>query len=73
VTTAAAFVGDDTLLASVWRVVGTRGLVAEVNLTEVLQPGGATSSPIGSGPSDPRRTLATAAGAVIRAVALTSN
>jgi 1-acyl-sn-glycerol-3-phosphate acyltransferase len=29
-TTAAAFVGDDTLLASVWRVTGTRGLTVEL-------------------------------------------
>ena len=29
-TTVAAFVGDDTLLASVWRVVGTRGLTVEL-------------------------------------------
>jgi 1-acyl-sn-glycerol-3-phosphate acyltransferase len=29
-TTVAAFVGDDSLLASVWRIVGTRGLTAEL-------------------------------------------
>ncbi len=49
-TTAAAFVGDDSLLASVRRVVATRGLVAEVRIGPVLSPSGAT-----------RRSLATAA------------
>jgi 1-acyl-sn-glycerol-3-phosphate acyltransferase len=48
-TTAAAFVGDDSLLASVRRVVATRGLVAEVRIGPVLSPRDAT-----------RRTLAAA-------------
>jgi hypothetical protein len=30
-TTVAAWVGDDTLLASVWRIAGTRGLTIEVD------------------------------------------
>lgn len=31
-STAPAFVGDDSLLASVWRVVSARGLTAEVEV-----------------------------------------
>lgn len=49
-TTAAAFVGDDSLLASVRRVVATRGLTAEVRFGPVLPAGDAT-----------RRSLAAAA------------
>ncbi|EGX55029.1 1-acylglycerol-3-phosphate O-acyltransferase [Streptomyces zinciresistens K42] len=37
--TAAAFVGDDTLLASVWRVASTRGLTAEVRVARPIAPG----------------------------------
>ncbi|MGW2030743.1 MULTISPECIES: lysophospholipid acyltransferase family protein [Streptomyces] len=37
--TAAAFVGEDTLLASLWRVARTRGLVAEVEVRPVIPPG----------------------------------
>ena len=40
-TTAPAFVGSDSLLASVWRVVSARRLVAEVRVQPVLQPGSA--------------------------------
>jgi 1-acyl-sn-glycerol-3-phosphate acyltransferase len=40
-TTAPAFVGTDSLLASVWRVVSARGLVAEVRVRPVLAPGSA--------------------------------
>ncbi|MFD9000193.1 lysophospholipid acyltransferase family protein [Streptomyces sp. NPDC059582] len=36
-STAPAFVGDDSLLASVWRVVSARGLVAEVEACAVLR------------------------------------
>ncbi|MGW0334874.1 lysophospholipid acyltransferase family protein [Streptomyces sp. NPDC003011] len=39
-STAPAFVGDDSLLASVWRVVSTRGLVAEVEVREAIAPDG---------------------------------
>jgi 1-acyl-sn-glycerol-3-phosphate acyltransferase len=39
-STAPAFVGDDSLLASVWRVVTTRGLVAEVEVRAAIAPGG---------------------------------
>ncbi|MEU3252474.1 lysophospholipid acyltransferase family protein [Streptomyces sp. NPDC006997] len=39
VSTAAAFVGDDSLLASLWRVAATRGLVAEVDVRPVIPPG----------------------------------
>ncbi|NEA99138.1 lysophospholipid acyltransferase family protein [Streptomyces sp. SID13726] len=38
-TTAPAFIGDDSLLASVWRVVSGRGLVAEVEVLPVIEPG----------------------------------
>ncbi|MFI2758984.1 lysophospholipid acyltransferase family protein [Streptomyces echinatus] len=38
--TAAAFVGEDTLLASLWRVARARGLVAEVEIRPVIPPGG---------------------------------
>ncbi|MFF4019630.1 lysophospholipid acyltransferase family protein [Streptomyces sp. NPDC001843] len=38
-TTTPAFVGEDTLLASVWRVVSARGLVAEVEVRPVIEPG----------------------------------
>ncbi|MEU0073584.1 1-acyl-sn-glycerol-3-phosphate acyltransferase [Streptomyces sp. NPDC006332] len=38
-STAPAFVGDDSLLASVWRVVSARGLVAEVEVRTVIAPG----------------------------------
>jgi 1-acyl-sn-glycerol-3-phosphate acyltransferase len=38
-TTAAAFVGDDTLLASLRRVVATRGLIAEVTVDQEIPVG----------------------------------
>ena len=38
-STAPAFVGEDSLLASLWRVVTTRGLVAEVEVREAIAPG----------------------------------
>ncbi|MFS8197732.1 lysophospholipid acyltransferase family protein [Streptomyces sp. CWNU-52B] len=41
VSTAPAFVGSDSLLTSVWRVVSARGLVAEVHVRPVLPPGAA--------------------------------
>jgi 1-acyl-sn-glycerol-3-phosphate acyltransferase len=50
-STAAAFVGEDTLLASLWRVARTRGLVAEVEVR----------APIAPGAHPDRRTLARAA------------
>ncbi|MFC8343181.1 lysophospholipid acyltransferase family protein [Streptomyces sp. NPDC057280] len=50
-STAPAFVGEDSLLASVWRVVSARGLVAEVEIREAI--------PYGSHPD--RRSLARAA------------
>ncbi|MFI9245259.1 lysophospholipid acyltransferase family protein [Streptomyces sp. NPDC053086] len=37
--TAAAFVGEDSLLASLWRVARARGLVAEVQVRPVIPPG----------------------------------
>lgn len=50
-STAAAFVGEDTLLASLWRVARARGLVAEVEVCPVIPPGAHTD----------RRSLARAA------------
>ncbi|MFF7162424.1 lysophospholipid acyltransferase family protein [Streptomyces sp. NPDC008086] len=41
-STAAAFVGEDALLTSVWRVVRARGLVAEVEVREPIVPGRCT-------------------------------
>jgi len=38
-STAPAFVGDDSLLRSVWRVVSARGLVAEVEVPAPVAPG----------------------------------
>ncbi|WP_128434847.1 lysophospholipid acyltransferase family protein [Streptomyces cyaneus] len=38
-STAAAFVGEDSLLTSVWRVVRARELVAEVEVPEPIAPG----------------------------------
>ena len=38
-STAPAFVGSDSLLTSVWRVVSTRGLVAAVEVGETIAPG----------------------------------
>ncbi|MGX9887945.1 lysophospholipid acyltransferase family protein [Streptomyces sp. NPDC002276] len=38
-STAPAFVGSDSLLTSVWRVVSTRGLVADVEVGETIAPG----------------------------------
>jgi 1-acyl-sn-glycerol-3-phosphate acyltransferase len=37
-STTPAFVGDDSLLASVWRVVSARGLVAEAEVRDVIAP-----------------------------------
>ncbi|MBU6534383.1 lysophospholipid acyltransferase family protein [Streptomyces mayonensis] len=39
VSTTPAFVGPDTLLASVWRVVSARGLTAEVDVCPAVPPG----------------------------------
>jgi hypothetical protein len=38
-TTVPAFVGDDTLLASLWRVATARDLVAEVEVRAPIPPG----------------------------------
>lgn len=38
-STAPAFVGEDTLLASLWRVATARGLVAEVEVRDAVLPG----------------------------------
>ncbi|MER6070334.1 lysophospholipid acyltransferase family protein [Streptomyces sp. NPDC001817] len=42
-STAAAFVGEDTLLASLWRVARARGLVAEVEILPLIPAGRHTS------------------------------
>ncbi|MEV5018645.1 lysophospholipid acyltransferase family protein [Streptomyces sp. NPDC053780] len=39
VSTAPAFVGEDTLIASMWRVASARGLTAEVEVCPVVPPG----------------------------------
>jgi 1-acyl-sn-glycerol-3-phosphate acyltransferase len=54
-STAAAFLGDESLLASVRRVVGTRGLTVGLRAHPALHPS----------PWAPRRTFARAAAAVI--------
>ncbi|MEU3027814.1 lysophospholipid acyltransferase family protein [Streptomyces incarnatus] len=59
--TAAAFVGEDTLLASLWRVARTRGLVAEVEVRPLIPPGAHPD----------RRALATAAQPIAPAPAWT--
>jgi 1-acyl-sn-glycerol-3-phosphate acyltransferase len=41
-TTVAAFVGADTMLASVWRVVSTRGLVVELDASPLVHTRGRT-------------------------------
>jgi hypothetical protein len=41
-TTVAAWVGDDTLLASVWRIAGTRGLTVEIEACPVVGTGDST-------------------------------
>ncbi|MEU1182415.1 lysophospholipid acyltransferase family protein [Streptomyces sp. NPDC005820] len=51
-STVPAYVGDDSLLASLWRVTSARGLVAEVEVLPLLAPDGAAD----------RKTLAAAAG-----------
>ncbi|GAA4810304.1 lysophospholipid acyltransferase family protein [Streptomyces ziwulingensis] len=38
-STTPAFVGEDTLLASLWRVASARGLVAEAHVLPVIAPG----------------------------------
>ena len=50
-STAPAFVGEDSLLTSVWRVVSSRGLIAEVEVRD----------PIAAGSHPDRRSLALAA------------
>jgi len=57
-TTVAAFVGDDTLLASVRRVVATRGLLVEVDV-----------GPVADARRAARRSMATATATVVRGTA----
>jgi hypothetical protein len=54
-TTTAAFLGTDTLLASVWRVVSARGLVVELTAAPLVEPAGAR-----------RRTVTTEVATLIR-------
>ncbi|WP_133915662.1 lysophospholipid acyltransferase family protein [Streptomyces sp. NBC_00582] len=56
-STAPAYVGDDSLLASLWRVASARGLVAEVEVLPLLAPDGSAD----------RKALAAAAGARVLA------
>lgn len=39
-STTPAYIGDDSLMASVWRVVSAHGLRAEVEVQELIAPGG---------------------------------
>ncbi|WP_405828751.1 lysophospholipid acyltransferase family protein [Streptomyces sp. NBC_01176] len=61
-STAPAFVGDDSLLASLWRVVSARGLVAEVDVRPALMPGSHADrrdlARAAQGEPRPRETLA---------------
>ncbi|MFF9803930.1 lysophospholipid acyltransferase family protein [Streptomyces coeruleorubidus] len=59
-TTAPAFVGDDTLLASLWRVVTARGLVAEVEVRAPIPPGTHTDRRSLAGAAQPQETAAPA-------------
>jgi 1-acyl-sn-glycerol-3-phosphate acyltransferase len=54
-TTVAAWVGADTLLASVWRIAATRGLSVRVEASALIQTGGRT-----------RREVIARAGAPVR-------
>ncbi|TWH66350.1 1-acyl-sn-glycerol-3-phosphate acyltransferase [Micromonospora olivasterospora] len=55
-TTAPGFLGDESLGRSVWRVLGARGLTAEVTVAAALHPGAGAD----------RRLLARAAEAAVR-------
>lgn len=63
-STAPAFVGEDSLLRSVWRVVSARGLVAEVEVRDAIAPGShpdrrtlaRAAQPPQPGPHQPRRS-----------------
>ena len=59
-TTAPAFVGDDTLLASLWRVVTARGLVAEVEVRAPIPPGTHSDRRSLAGAAQPQETAAPA-------------
>ncbi|MFH7340018.1 lysophospholipid acyltransferase family protein [Streptomyces sp. KHY 26] len=75
--TAAAFVGEDTLLASLWRVARTRGLVAEVEVRPVIAPGthpdrralAAAAQPILPGPAWTHAALVNGHPTVVRPLA----
>lgn len=68
-STAPAFVGEDSLLTSVWRVVSARGLVAEVEVQDAIAPGShpdrralaKAAQPPQLGPHQPRRSAQPAA------------
>ncbi|MFF6803781.1 1-acyl-sn-glycerol-3-phosphate acyltransferase [Streptomyces sp. NPDC012616] len=71
VSTAAAFVGDDSLLASLWRVASTRGLVAEVEVLPVLAADGhadrgALAAAAGAGVLDAPRERSSLVPAAVR-------
>jgi 1-acyl-sn-glycerol-3-phosphate acyltransferase len=63
-TTAAAFVGDDTLVASVLRVVATRGLTIEIAAEPLIEPPALAAA--GTLRCAPRRELGLATAAAVR-------
>ncbi|MGW3832261.1 lysophospholipid acyltransferase family protein [Streptomyces microflavus] len=67
---AVAFVGDDPLAASLWRVVRAAGLIAEVDVLAPIPAGARAFVPASGGPG--RRTLARAARAAVVGTDLTA-
>ncbi|MEU0760959.1 lysophospholipid acyltransferase family protein [Streptomyces microflavus] len=67
---AVAFVGDDPLAASLWRVVRAAGLTAEVDVLAPIPAGARAFVPASGGPG--RRTLARAARAAVVGTDLTA-
>ncbi|MFF0056746.1 lysophospholipid acyltransferase family protein [Streptomyces microflavus] len=67
---AVAFVGDDPLAASLWRVVRAAGLTAEVHVLAPIPAGARAFVPASGGPG--RRTLARAARAAVVGTDLTA-
>jgi len=61
-TTIAAFLGTDTLPASVWRVAATRGLVVEVEAAPILPARGATRRGLAAATATAWSARATAGG-----------
>ncbi|MEV0238544.1 lysophospholipid acyltransferase family protein [Streptomyces sp. NPDC050674] len=59
-TTVPAYVGEDTLVASVWRVVTARGLVATVEVRDAIRPGSSPDRRSLARSAQPRQTAAPA-------------